>query len=209
MRPIAFITVIIFLGIHSSVAQKTIEKQFSSAGIRTLSIIDDAIFKITIRASEEESIRLAVHISGEHSENVIVEENIRENTLSLKTGFSPFFLPENDKLAAHKVMAIEIELAVPSAIAIEIKSNLAAVFSQGHFKNLAITLANGTCELQDFSGNAQIQTDDGSILVLAQGLVTGVGTSTYGTVINNLPAQGVYRVVAESTEGNIMLLQTK
>jgi len=209
MRQIFFIIALICFGINSSVAQKTIQKEFSSEGIKTLSIKDDAIFKITVHASEEKSIKLAVHISGEHSENVIVEENVTENTLSLKTDFSPFFLPEDDKLAAHKVMAVEVDLTIPQTISLEIKSKLAAVTAEGKIYELAVSIEDGTCVLTNFTGNAHLKTTDGNIRVRATSTVSGQATSTHGTVENKLGGKGKFLVEAESINGDISLLQTE
>lgn len=190
-------------------AQKNIQKEFSAEGIRTLSIVDDAIYKITIHSSPEKYIKLSMHISGEHSESVIVEEKISKNTLSLKTGFVPFFVLENDKLAAHKVMAVEVELIIPETISIEIKSELASVETLGPMSNLAVSLKNGSCVLNNFLGNAHLNTTDGNITVVAQKNVSGKALSKHGTVQNNLFSTGEFFVEAESINGNIILLQTK
>ncbi len=190
-------------------AQKVIQKEFSSEEIQVLSIVDDAIFKISIQSSEESTINISAHISGEHSESVIIEEKISDGTLSFKTGFAPFFSLENDKLAAHKVMSIEFKITVPETIAVEIKSKLAAVNTNGTFKNLNISLENGSCILNAFSGNAQLKTIAGNITVYAENNVSGKVISKNGTVENRLYKQGKFLIEAESINGSISLLQTK
>ncbi len=209
MRQIFFIIVILFLGNYCCLAQKTIQKEFDSEEIQNLSIADDGIFKITVQSSEETVIKVSAHISGEHFESIIIEEKIADGTLSLKTGFAPFFTLENDKLAAHKVMAIEVELTVPKKLAVEIKSKLASVIATGTFKSLSISLENGNCILNDFYENAQLKTIAGNISVLAQKNVSGKAISKNGTVENNLLNKGKFFVEAESINGNISLLQTK
>ncbi len=190
-------------------AQKVIQKEFSSEGIQTLSIADDAIYKITLHSSEESSIKVSLHISGEHFETIIIEEKIFEETLSLKTGFLPFFTLENDKLAAHKLMGIEVEVTVPENLEVEIKSKLTSVIATGTFKNLNISLENGSCSLYEFLGNAHLKTRTGNITVQAQNEVAGKTISKKGTIVNKLSSQGRFLVFAESTNGNIWLLQTK
>ena len=190
-------------------AQKTIQKEFSSEEIHTLSIEDDAIFKISAQTSKEETIKIVFHISGEHSESVIIEEKIEEDKLSIKTGFAPFFVMEDDKLAAHKVMAVEMELIIPQTISIEIKSKLASVETRGPIGNLAISLGNGSCSLKGFKGNAHLKTVAGNITVQAQKDVSGKAISKNGTVQNDLSSIGEFFIEAESINGNIMLLQTK
>tara|TARA_R110002020_G_scaffold144120_4_gene316958 strand:- start:5906 stop:6535 length:630 start_codon:yes stop_codon:yes gene_type:complete len=209
MYRLCFILIVIFFGSNYVTAQKTIKKEFSAEGINTLSIVDDAVFKITINSSEGKDIKLSVQISGEHSEDIIIEEHFSENKLSLQTGFSPFVLLEDDKLAAHKVLAVEIMLVVPSTISVEVKSKLASVFAEGNFSALAVSIENSNCELRNFSGNAHLKTKDGNINVVAERDFSGIAISKYGTVENMLPKHGKFSVEAESINGNIRLLQTK
>lgn len=209
MRQIFSIIVILFFGSYCCVAQKTIQKEFDSEGIHTLSIADNDIFKITVQSSEESTIKILARISGEHSESVIMEEKIVDGTLSLKTGFAPFFTLENDKLAAHKVMAIEVNITLPKKMTVIIKSKLASVYTNGIFENLDISLENGNCILKHFSGNAQLKTIAGNITVHAQKNVSGKAISKYGTLVNKLSGQGKFNIEAESINGVISLLQTE
>ncbi len=201
--------IFLFFGITFCSAQKVIQKEFSAEGIHSLSINDDAIYKVTIHSSEESTIKVSVHISGEHAESIIIEEKIINGKLSLKTGFAPFFILENDKLAAHKVMAIELQMTLPNEMAVDVKSKLASILAYGSFKNLSFSLENGSCILNDFSGSAQLKTIMGNITVLAQKNVSGKGISMNGTVENKLSEQGKFFVEAESVNGSISLLQTK
>ncbi len=190
-------------------AQKVIEKEFSAEGLRGLSITDDAIFSIKITSSARKTVKIKLHVSGEHAEAIIIEENRSKGKLSLKTGVMPFFEFEDDKLAAHKVMAIEVSLLVPETIFIELKSRLASLETHGKIENLDISLQKGSCRLYNFLGNAHLRTLDGSIEVQAQSNVTGHAFSKNGTVENTLPKQGVFYVEAESVNGTIYMRQTK
>jgi hypothetical protein len=191
------------------VAQKILEKEFAAAGLHTLYIEDDAIFKIEIIASKRETIQIKAKISGEHSEAIIIEENFLNGTLSLKTGLMPYFIFENDKLAAHKLMAVEIKLFIPEHISVKIKSELASLEATGNIKNLAVSLQKGNCMLTNFFGNAHLKTEGGDITVLAKENVSGMVISKHGTVNNTLPHGGIFLIEAETVNGNIMLLQTK
>ncbi len=199
----------LFLGSYCGFSQKIIQKEFSSEGFQTLTILDDSIFKIEIQSSSEKTINVTVHISGEYSESIIIEEKIAEGVLSLKTGFTPFFDLENDKLAAHKVLAIEMKITLPKEMAVEIKSKLASINTEGIFKNLDISIENGSCILTNFSGNAHLKTKGGNITVWAKNTVSGKAFSKNGTVENELPNHRKFFVEAESSSGNISLLQTE
>ena len=203
------IVLLLFFGTVFCTAQKVIQKEIASDGIQILSIPDDVIYKITIQSSEESIVKISAHISGVHAESVVIDARIIEDTLSLKTGFTPFFDLENDKLAAHKVMAIEMEITLPKEMAVQIKSKLASVNTEGIFKNLDISLENGNCILTNFLGNAHLKTMGGNITVWAKKNVSGKAFSKNGTVENELPNQRKFLVEAESSSGNISLLQTE
>jgi len=209
MHKLIFIITFLFFGNHYCWAQKVIQKEFSSEELHALSIIDDGIYKIKIQSSEEPTIKLELHISGEYSESVIIEEKIIKGILSLKTGFAPFFKLKNDKLAAHKVMALEIKLIIPETISVEIKSKLASAKTIGKIKNLAVVLENGNCDSSNFQGNAHIKTEGGNIIVHAQNNVSGSAISKFGIIENTLPKHRKYSIEAESNNGNISLLQTE
>lgn len=201
--------IFLFFGITFCNAQKVIQKEFSAEGIHTLSINDDAIYKITIQSSEESTIKVSTHISGEHAESIIVEEKITNGKLAFNTGFVPFFSLENDKLAAHKVMAVEVKLIIPKEVSVEIKSKLASVYAIGPYKNLAISIENANCDLRNFSGNAHLKTANGTITVYANNTVSGKAISKYGMVENELSSGGKFLIEAETINGSISLLQTK
>lgn len=91
MNKTIFITVFILLGSYCCLAQKIIDKEFSTEGIHKLAIIDDSVFRIRILSSKREFIKMKVYVSGENSETVIIEENLSKATLSLKTALTPYF----------------------------------------------------------------------------------------------------------------------
>lgn len=204
-----FIALFLLFGSYCCVAQKVIEKEFSVQGLRKLSIEDDSIFSIKIIASKRKSIIMKVHISGEHSEAIIIEGKRSEGKLSLKTAVMPYFIFEDDKLAAHKLMAIEVVVFIPETISVEIKSKLTSVETKGKIRNLAVSLQKGSCTITDFSGNAHLKTIDGNINVKANKEVSGKAISKNGTVEKTLSSRGKFLVEAESINGDIYMSQTK
>lgn len=204
-----FIIIVFFFGSFCCVAQKIIEKEFSAEGLLSLTIEDDLIFNIKIVSSKRESIKINVHVSGEHAEAIIIEEKRSKGKLSLRTAVMPYFIFEDDKLAAHKLMAIEVMLFIPENIAVEIKSKLTSLETTGKIRNLSASLQKGSCTIIDFSGDAHIRTVDGNINAKAQKEVCGKALSKNGTVENSLSKRGSFLLEAESINGDIYLLQTE
>ncbi|RFN59311.1 hypothetical protein [Marixanthomonas ophiurae] len=190
-------------------AQKVLQKEFSASGFETLIIESDDVFTIDISAKKTDKIKINTHIEGEYYESVVLNTSEAHKTLTLSTGYTPFFKKENDKLAAHKVIAIDMVITVPENLKVEIRSKIASVTGKGTFKNMFIALENGQCLLKNFTGNATLYTKQGAITVYAKPDVSGQGLSKKGTILNELSKTGKYKITAESITGSITLLQNK
>ncbi len=209
MKKLTFILFFLFLG--NVIAQKVIERNFNVSGITTIESTSDVIYHIKITSRNTDQIKIKTKIEGENYENVvlgIIEEN---NTIQIKTSFTPFFEAKNDKLAAHKVISIEMELIVPESMAIKIEAEIASVEIFGKYVSVSALLENGNCLLNNFIGDALLKTKQGFIKVYALEETFGLANSKQGTVINELSKANVksskYRIETESFKGNISLFQ--
>ena len=210
MKKYTFILFILFFG--NTFAQKIIEREFNASEISVIEINSDVIYHIKISSEKTDRIKIKTQVEGENYENVvlgIVEEN--NNTLSINTSFTPFFVAKNDKLAVHKLISIEMELVVPESIVIKIEASIASVEIFGKYESISVLLENGNCSLTNFIGDALLKTKHGFIKVYALEETIGLANSKKGTVINELSKANVkslkYRIEAESFKGNISLFQ--
>lgn len=201
---------LIILVVFSSEAfsQKVLQKEFEIQDIEKLTLNVDEVFSVRVTAKNTDKILVITTVQGENYENVVVNTSEENKNLILSTGYSPFFTLENDKLAAHKVISIGMEIIVPRDMELHLSSMLASVIVKGDYKMVYIGLENGSCNLIDFSGNASLQTKSGSITVTAKGNTSGIAISKSGSTLNELPERGKYFIKAESTTGAISLLQT-
>ncbi|WP_339701208.1 hypothetical protein [uncultured Marixanthomonas sp.] len=209
MLKFIIILVGVFLLTTEAMAQKVLQKEFSALGFETLIIESDDVFTIDISAKKTDKIKIRTHIEGENYESVVVNTSEAHKTLTLSTGYSPFFKKENDKLAAHKIIAIDMIVTIPESMQVEIRSKIASVTGKGAYDNFFVALENGTCLLNNFKGNATLYTKEGAITVYAKPVVTGQAVSKKGTTLNQLPKTGKYKINAESITGSITLLQTE
>lgn len=191
-------------------SQKTMEKSWDASTVYGLQIESDAVFLISITTAASETIELTTKVVGENSENLLVRSKIIDGVLQISTGFNPYFENHNDKLAAHKVLSIEMEFKIPENKNIHISSLIASVIAQGSFKNFVVNLISGNCTLTSFHGNANLKTKRGSITVTTQKEAIGNGVSTYGNVQNSLlNRKGANVISAKSIYGDIVLKQTQ
>jgi len=203
--------ILFFLFFGNVFAQKVIERNFNASEITSIEINSDVIYHIKIISEKTEYIKIKTQVEGENYENVvlgIIEEN---NTLHINISYTPFFEAKNDKLAAHKVISIEMELIVPENMAINIKAEIASLEIDGKYGDVSVLLGSGNCSLTNFKGDAMLKTKQGFITVYASKKTLGTAISKKGTVINELSKVNVksskYRIEAESFKGNISLFQ--
>ncbi len=201
--------IMLFLAPFLSIfGQKTIEKGWEDIGIDKIEIISDQIFRIEAKSKDTRFINLRTEIEGENYENVVIDTAIKDKTLTITTGFTPYFNAANDKLAAHKVISIELYLEVPEGKELFVSSMLASFKAEGVFENIYTGLFRGNCELINYRGNAQLNTRHGNIEVYAQPSVKGLAKSQRGYIVLDLPITGNYLVEARSVNGDISLLKS-
>jgi hypothetical protein len=193
----------------SGFSQKLLEKTLDASEIENIVIDANAVYSLSIISEKTNQISIKTKVAGEFYENVLVTTTISKNTLKISTAFSPHFVVENDKLAAHKVLSIEMWLVIPEFLNVSINSELASVIGTGNYEMLQIALETGSCNLHKFYGNARVRTKLGDIVVYAKKNVAGAGISKNGKIHNKLPKEGKYRVLAESKDGDVSLFQTK
>lgn len=203
------LSLLLAFGISEAISQKLVEKQLDATRFERLVISSDMINTLAVTSEATNQIRIVNKVVGENYENVIVTTSEENKTLKIGTSYSPYFIADNDKLAAHKVMSVDIELTIPNFLYVEVNTSIASISVTGNYSNFHAYLENGDCQLNNFLGNASIKTKQGNIEVHARENVSGRAFSKNGSVVNYLPGKAKYTIIAESRDGDISLLQTK
>ena len=189
-------------------AQKILLKEFDAQEIEKLIVNADRVFSVKIATEETQKIFVTAKVQGENFESVMVSASEENGSLKIEMGYTPFYKAINDKLAAHKVISVDLEIRLPKNMFVSITSDIASIAAQGDYQFLYIGLENGNCDVKNFRGDGSLQTKQGNISVYAKDNVAGSAFSKTGQVLNDLPAQGKYYIKAESIGGIIKLLQT-
>lgn len=189
-------------------AQKRVDKIIDAQSISTLVINGNNCFKIHVLASKTKQITIQTKIEGEHSEDMVVMARKSNDTLFVSTGFQPLFEADNDKLSAHKVMSVELEIQVPKYINLNIKSDIASVEAEGVFNTAFIELNEGRCKLFSFLGSARVNTIKGSILVETN-YAEVKAFSRHGTVKLQSLIFGENQLDLKSIHGDISVTKTE
>lgn len=196
------LVIFFLLVVHFSVAQKQTEKQWNALQIEKVDINGEGIFKINIKNSESNTIDLLVKFEGEHSENLVIIDSVSHGVLKLSTDFQPLFKADNDKLSAHKVLSVELQLSIPKHIDLNIKSDIAQTKIEGQFPNVFIELKTGNCTLDPFFGSATINTISGNINIKTNNAKT-IAKSKTGIVDVKQFKLALYQLNLQTVNGNI------
>ncbi|KGO06872.1 hypothetical protein NV36_08450 [Dokdonia donghaensis DSW-1] len=148
-------------------AQKRLSQTYDATAIKELYIHSNEIFKIKITTGEVREITVATIIDGETFASTMLNTSTNDGVLKITTGKTPDYIPFNDKLAAHKVMAIELEIIIPIGLDVSIYSTLASVDTYGKLGQVRIDLGRGHFKGEEFRfrESGKINTISGSIYV--------------------------------------------
>ena len=193
-----FMLLVVFSG--SLFAQKKLFKTYDVSDIHTLFVESDDIFQIKLSTAQTDQITIYTQIEGETFESSLLHTKIVDGVLNITTGRTPDFIPFNDKLSAHKILSIVLEITLPEGLTLDVYSTLASVDAQGDYNQVRMNLGRGGCHLSSFrfresvhintiSGNITVETRNTKILaqsrngniVIPKG-ITGVKTMDLQTI---------------------------
>ncbi|WP_121667354.1 DUF4097 family beta strand repeat-containing protein [Mesonia aquimarina] len=154
------------IGISSvSFGQKKSVKVFENFSADWVEIDADEVFKITLKTSASNQLKLTVFSEGEYLQDINVHTELQENRLLVSTAYPEILTSGYDKLSAHKVFSVSLVIEIPKSKKILITSNIASVFAKGKYAYFEAELGAGRCELKNFTGNALINTFKGNVYV--------------------------------------------
>ncbi|MFC4633672.1 hypothetical protein ACFO3O_07125 [Dokdonia ponticola] len=202
-----FILFLVFSGSLS--AQKKLFKEYDARDTRTVFVESDDIFQIKFTTAQTDKITIYTQIEGETFESTLLHTEIVEGVLKITTGRTPDFVPFNDKLSAHKVLSIVIEIILPEGLSIDVYSTLASVNAQGSYDQVRINLGRGGCYLSSFrfresvyintiSGNITVETKNSEI----------IAQSRNGNVVISEGMTGRDTIHLQSIDGDITVIKS-
>ncbi|WP_298349611.1 hypothetical protein [uncultured Dokdonia sp.] len=180
------LSILFILVTMSLYAQKRLTQTYDATAIKELYINSNEIFKIKITTGEVREITVATIIDGETFASTLLNTSTNDGVLKITTGKTPDYIPFNDKLAAHKVLAIELEITIPRSLDVSIYSTLASVDTYGKLGQVRIDLGRGHFKGEEFRfrESGKINTISGSIYV-SSNLVNVTAQSRNGKI--NIP----------------------
>ena len=177
--------------------------------IQAIAITSDAVFKIHIATQSAQEIIVRSLVDGETYESSLVHIKNSKQRLEISTGRTPDFRPFNDKLSAHKVLSIELDIVIPEQMDVSIRSTLAEVRLEGAYQRLQIDLGRGgligegirfrESAINTISGNVALTLSRANVIADSR---NGIGK--IATIFNDGPLCHI-----QSIYGDIQVLQVK
>lgn len=206
MRSLLLLIVLLFcLGAR---AQKRTLEVLDAADIKSLIISSDEIFKIHLTTIPGNEIRIHTMTDGEYYNDISLDSEVQGEVLLLSSRYREILQSGFDKLSAHKVLSMEIEVEIPQNMRVEILSNVASLFGSGTYDRLFVQLKSGSCYLKDFEGDAVINTYEGNVDIETVNARVQA-SSRHGAVEVGEPGYGANKVTVTSINGNIRVNKTK
>jgi hypothetical protein len=165
-------------------------------------------FEVNLNTRSGKEVTVEAEMEGEYSKDLDLEISTSGSTLLIEANFVPNFENPNDKLSAHKVVSILLDVTLPSSKNVKVYGTNSRVLAKGKYKELEVTLSDGTCELHNVFGEVQIKTQSGTIIVLAKAAAINA-VSKYGTVEFNPIPNGISIYKLQTVTGNIELSKTE
>ena len=203
-----YITPLFLLCVLLSSAQKNIEKTFVlNKGVSAVVFDLEHVFSIKLKSSKKPGITLKAISEGEYANHFVITEDVTDGIMTI-SGSIAFTFPNNqDKLSAHKVHAITIEITVPESLKITVNSGIGNLDAKGYYKQLTTNFLSGNSWLHNVSGSLQIQTVSGNInLVAKEGRV--IFETKTGVVAKEQLVNGPSVFKLKTIKGNINIKQS-
>lgn len=190
-------------------AQKQTTTVYDARDIRAVVLHGDEIYRINLRTGPVDRITVKTRSDGEYYDRIYMYSEIKGDKLFLSSKYPEILNSGYDKLSAHKVLSMEVDILIPESLKVNLRSNLASVSMRGAYQDVYIQLKSGSATLDDFQGSAVINTYDGDITVLAPEKFSIQAESRYGKVSVPNSTEGLNVLKLTSINGDISVQETK
>ena len=188
----------------SILAQSKWEKKIDAPEVHSLSIELGFIQNLMVSTGNSDQYIIKTTSEGEYRDQVMLVSKEVDHWLEIYPQWAPSFTAPNDKLSAHKVRALNLELIVPKGKTLEIRGEQAVVSVLGEYKEVVLRLGSGRVNLEYSSEESDIRTDSADVfLTVPYGDIQA--SSSEGKVIGSIPLNTRFHYKLASEKGSIYL----
>lgn len=198
--------VICSLLIVGTYAQKRVVKSLVNPRTTWVHVNSEVCFELRLRNSDSDQVVVEAKLDGEYSEDLVISMEEDGNTLIITPGFRPNFKHPNDKLSAHKVVSVFLEIAIPAYTNFMIFGTHTRVSAKGIYTKGKVILDDGSCDLQAEAEELEVVTQSGDIRFTSKGAALKVD-SKFGAVHGDTISSGNGQVTLQTISGDIEVVQ--
>ena len=149
-------------------AQKVTQQTFSAHELEEIRINTDKIFQLNIFSTTDNTIKIETKMEGEYFRDVNIASFTKNKQLQLFCELAEGFEIPNDKLSAHKVFSVSMNIYIPKQLKVQLEGDATQVYVTGTYKKFLAILISGNYTLENFHSEAKIQTKKGNIHYINQ-----------------------------------------
>ncbi|MEX0289487.1 MAG: DUF4097 family beta strand repeat-containing protein [Flavobacteriaceae bacterium] len=184
--------------------QKLIKKSLINSDVSFFQIDTDNCFILNLGTSKGKELVVEALMDGEYSKDLLIKMREEGSTMFIGAGFEPNFVNPNDKLSAHKVVSIALNINLPEHHKVKVLGTNCNVEIEGSYSSLEVILDDGRCTLNGVKEQVEVRTQSGDInLYNAEGKV--LAETKYGHIIKEIIPGGDSTFALHSVSGNISL----
>ena len=188
--------------------QKLFKKTFDSSSAKEVQIDARFVYRVVLHTHNSEQIIVSARSEGEYGNDMVINLWQEAATVYIGTNFHPDYQPKNDKLSAHKVLSVELDVFLPSYFDVSLSGGSTNVVAEGLYESLEVNLESGRCELNEVTGLVQVTTLSGDIFLNGgKGILNA--ESEYGQTYSVQLDTGPSDYNLNSTKGDIKILSAK
>lgn len=196
---------IAFVQVHG---QKLVRKAFVGPHTETIQIDAQYCYRIDLKTAPTDEVQVSASMEGEYAKDLLISIEQSGTTAMISADFQPLFIDPNDKLSAHKVVSIALEIILPEYKNVDVFGTNTNLYATGKYQDLNVTLSDGRCVLENVSESVEVTTQKGDILLsVPSGEINA--ESIYGKVKREVIPRGYNQFVLKTIEGDIFLTKTK
>lgn len=188
-------------------SQSSFYKSIEIADIENIQINLEHAFELEMVNTSEKKVIIEAFSEGEYQNQVFVKTERNEKVLYLKDVVQPFLPMPNDKLSAHKVIALKIKISLPRKMNVTVQALRASLKGNIELIQLEAALESGNCYLNSFVGNATIHTLNGMITIFTKDAVVLAESKTGDIMVKEL--YGNHTIELKSIRGDIKVYSLK
>ncbi len=163
MFKINYILTFFLLTSISCFAQKVTQQTFSTFEIDEVRINTDKIFQLNIISTNDKVIKIETRMEGEYYRDLNIITATKNKQIQVTCELAEDFEIPNDKLSAHKVFSVTMDIYIPKKLKVQLEGDGTQVHVKGSYKKFLGILISGNFTLSNFISEAKIQTKKGNI----------------------------------------------